>query len=190
MSALALLATPWKFHAERPEQGELLGALAGSFASAFAGIGEVPVDVLQALFASLDPLLAVKKFSRFATMEPEGEGARGFVALEDWLNDGVPLALPVALECLADWYGRDTPGRGEWAVAGRDVVPRNVKQPSLVMVPAQDRIVPPLSAAALAEELPNAERFTAPLGHIGMVVAHEAPKATWPKLAGWLKGRG
>ena len=24
-----------------------------------------------------------------------------FVALEDWLNDGVPLALPVALECLA-----------------------------------------------------------------------------------------
>jgi len=122
-------------------------------------------------------------------MEEGSEGARGFVALEDWLNDGVPLALPVALECLGDWYGRDTPGRGEWRVAGRAVLPRNVEQPSLVMVPAQDRIVPPLSAAALADELPHVERFTAPLGHIGMVVAREAPKDTWPKLAGWLKER-
>ena len=187
VSALALLATPWKFHAERPEQARLLGSLAGSFAASFAQLGEVPVDVLQSLFAALDPLLAVKKFSRFATMEPEGEGARAFVALEDWLNDGVALSLPVALECLGEWYGQDTPGRGEWRVAGRAVLPRNVKQPSLVMVPAQDRIVPPLSAAALADELPNVERFTAPLGHIGMVVAREAPKDTWPKLAGWLK---
>lgn len=187
VGSLALLATPWKFHAERPEQARLLGALAGSFAVSFAGMGEVPVDVLQALFAALDPLLAVKKFSRFAAMDQDGEGARGFVALEDWLNDGVPLALPTALECLGDWYGRDTPGRGEWKVAGRAVVPKNIGQPSLVMVPAQDRIVPPLSAAALAEELPKAERFTPPLGHIGMVVAREAPKETWPKLAGWLK---
>jgi len=185
--SLALLATPWKFHAERPEQARLLGSLTGSFAVSFASLGEVPVDVLQAVFAALDPLLAVKKFSRFATMDQDGEGARAFVALEDWLNDGVALALPAALECLGDWYGRDTPGRGEWRVDGRAVQPRNVQQPSLVMVPAQDRIVPPLSAAALADELPNAERFTPPLGHIGMVVAHEAPKDTWPKLAGWLK---
>ncbi|MGA3305401.1 MAG: alpha/beta fold hydrolase [Stellaceae bacterium] len=188
VNSLALLATPWKFHAERPEQARLLGALARPFAASFAGLGEVPVDVLQSLFASLDPLLAVKKFSRFATMPPHSESARGFVALEDWLNDGVPLALPAAVECLGDWYGLDTPGRGEWRVAGRAVLPRNIAQPSLVMVPAQDRIVPPLSAAALAEELPNAERFTPPLGHIGMVVAHEAPKEVWPKLAGWLKG--
>ncbi len=187
VSSLALLATPWKFHAERPEQARLLGALAGSFATSFASLGEVPVDVLQALFAALDPLLAVKKFSRFATMDKESESARGFVALEDWLNDGVALALPAALECLGDWYGRDTPGRGEWRVDGRAVLPRNVNQPSLVMVPAQDRIVPPLSAAALADELPNAERFTPPLGHIGMVVAREAPKETWPRLAAWLK---
>ena len=188
VNSLALLATPWKFHAERPEQARLLGALAGPFAASFAGLGEVPVDVLQSLFASLDPLLAVKKFSRFATMPQHSESARGFVALEDWLNDGVPLALPAAVECLGDWYGLDTPGRGEWRVAGRAVLPRNIAQPSLVMVPAQDRIVPPLSAAALVDELPNAERFTLPLGHIGMVVAHEAPKEVWPKLAGWLKG--
>jgi len=188
VNSLALLATPWKFHAERPEQARLLGALAGPFAASFAGLGEVPVDVLQSLFASLDPLLAVKKFSRFATMPPHSESARGFVALEDWLNDGVPLALPAAVECLGDWYGLDTPGQGEWRVAGRAVLPRNIAQPSLVIVPAQDRIVPPLSAAALADELPNAERFTPPLGHIGMVVAHEAPKEVWPKLAGWLKG--
>jgi len=190
VNALALLATPWKFHAERPDQARLLGDLADNFAKSFASLGEVPVDVLQALFAALDPLLGLRKFSRFAAMPSDSDGARSFVALEDWLNDGVPLALRVALECLGDWYGRDTPGRGEWRVAGRAVLPKNVAQPALVMVPAQDRIVPPLSAAALADELPHAERFTPTLGHIGMVVGHEAPNETWPKLAGWLKENG
>ena len=41
--------------------------------------------------------------------------ARDFVALEDWLNDGVPLALPVARECLGGWYGDNVPGRGQLA---------------------------------------------------------------------------
>ena len=40
-----------------------------------------------------------------------------FVALEDWLNDGVPLPAPVARQCLAGWYGRNEPGRLAWRIA-------------------------------------------------------------------------
>ena len=50
-------------------------------------------------------------------------------------------------------------------------------QPSLVVVPAQDRIVPPASAAALATALPAAERLAPALGHIGMMVGSAAPQA-------------
>jgi polyhydroxyalkanoate synthase subunit PhaC len=190
VGALALLATPWRFHAERAEQARLLGVLAEPMARSYGALGEVPVDVLQALFAAQDPLLAVRKFSRFAGMVEDSPAALGFVALEDWLNDGVPLAVPVARECLGGWYGEDRPGRGRWRVDGKSIRPRDVEIPALVVVPAQDRIVPPATAAALAEELPSAERWTPRLGHIGMIVARDAPGAVWAPLAAWLLARG
>jgi polyhydroxyalkanoate synthase len=189
VSSLVLLATPWRFHGERPDHAKLLGAMADPFAASFRNLGELPVDVLQALFASLDPLLAVKKFTRFAELAPDSPAALGFVALEDWLNDGVPLALPSALECLRDWYGEDRPGRGDWCVAGAPVVPQAIDTPALVILPANDRIVPPRSAQALAESLPKATAMTVKLGHIGMVVARDAPTVVWPKLVEWTKAQ-
>lgn len=189
VSSLALLAVPWAFHAERADHAKLLASMADPFARVFAEGGEVPVDVLQALFASLDPLLAVKKFTRFAELPQDSPVALGFVALEDWLNDGVPLALPAALECLRDWYGADRPGSGQWRVGGKAIVPQQIDMPALVILPATDRIVPPLSAKALAETLPRAAVMTPALGHIGMVVARDAPKAVWPKLSAWVKAQ-
>lgn len=185
--ALALLATPWRFHAERAEHARLLGLLAAPIAQACTSLGEVPVDMLQVLFAAQDPLLGLRKFSRFAELAPDSAAAQAFVALEDWLNDGVPLALAVAQECLGGWYGEDLPGRGLWRVAGKAIRPALIDVPSLVVVPAQDRIVPPATAAALAEELPRAQRMTPHLGHIGMIVARDAPKTVWAPLAAWLR---
>jgi polyhydroxyalkanoate synthase subunit PhaC len=190
VSALALLATPWRFHAERAEQARLLGTLAEPIARSHAALGEVSVDVLQALFAAQDPLLALRKFSRFAELPQDSAAARGFVALEDWLNDGVPLPIPVARECLGGWYGEDLPGRGKWRVGGKAIRPREIDKPALIVVPAQDRIVPPATAAALADELPRAETLTPRLGHIGMIVARDAPSAVWAPLADWLLAAG
>jgi len=100
------------------------------------------------------------------------------------------LALTVARECLGGWYGEDLPGRGLWEIGGEAIVPKSVAVPSLVVVPAQDRIVPPKTADALADELPNVTRLTPPLGHIGMIVARDAPAAVWEPLAEWLMRYG
>jgi poly[(R)-3-hydroxyalkanoate] polymerase subunit PhaC len=184
--ALALLATPWRFHAERASHARLLGALAEPIARSFEALGEVPIDVLQSLFLAQDALLGLRKFTRFAELVQDSAAARRFVALEDWLNDGVPLAVKVARESLGGWYGEDLPGKGRWRVAGTRVLPARIGLPSLVVVPGNDRIVPPATAAALAEELPSAESMTPPLGHIGMITAREAPQAVWAPLAAWL----
>ena len=64
-------------------------------------LGEMPVDALQGLFASIDPMQTARKFLNFALLDPQNPKASVFVALEDWLNDGVPLAGPVAQECLS-----------------------------------------------------------------------------------------
>jgi polyhydroxyalkanoate synthase len=186
VAALALLATPWDFHAEGADQARLLAALEPHLGLAFALIEEIPVDVLQALFFGIDPFLALRKFSRFAGLASASREAQRFVALEDWLNDGVPLAMPTARECLQRWYGANAPEHGDWRVAGRPVEPARVDLPALVVVPARDRIVPPASAAALAAALPRALRLQPPLGHIGMIVGGGAETHVWQPLAAWL----
>ncbi len=187
IAALGLLATPWDFHADRPELGRAVAAAAGPMLRLAERLGELSTDLIQALFFLLDPYLAPRKFLRFAELEPGSERERAFVALEDWLNDGVPLAAAVARECLAGWYGENTPGRGEWRIAGRRIDPAAIRLPSLVMVPSQDRIVPPPSAEPLARLISGAERLQPALGHIGMMVGGRAESGAWRPLAAWLR---
>ena len=186
---LVLLATPWDFHVE-PVDATAGRALAGALAAlepVMQATGTLPVDVLQALFASVEPGAIGKKFRTFGTLDQTSEAARHFVALEDWLNDGVPLAAPVARETLGGWYGANTPGRGEWTVAGRTVRPADLKLPCWIGVPARDRIVPPESALALARQIAGAEVHRPPSGHIGMVAGQRAEANLWTPLLGWLR---
>ncbi len=182
ITGLALLATPWDFHAERPEQARLLGAVIDAAATG----DTLPLWVIQSLFLSLDPFLAERKFIRFAGLDPASEAARDFVALEDWLNDGVPLASAVARACGGAWYRDNAPARGEWRVDGEAIAPRRFDRPALVVVPRRDRIVPPRSAAALGAALPNAVMMRPPLGHIGMMASAAAPETIWRPIAEWL----
>jgi len=191
VAMLALLAAPWDFHADKTGHAFLLstGPLLAQMADR---LGELPVDVLQTLFWSLDPWLAMKKFGRFLGMDQQGEPARDFVLLEDWLNEGAPLAGPTARDCLVGWYGDNLPGSGKWIVGGKPIVPRKITKPTLVMIPSGDRIVPPLSAAALTDPrrgLKNVTRLDLPLGHIGMVVSGRARALCWTPLIDWLKAR-
>lgn len=184
---LVLLATPWDFAAgaeSAPMRPELLQPLLGGVLDA---LGELPTDIIQAMFHTLDPMLVPRKFLRFAKMDMKSPEAEAFVALEDWINDGVPLAAPVAREALYGWYGENTTAAGRWRVAGRGVEPRQVSLPTLALIPARDRIVPPESASALTAALPEVAELKVALGHIGMVVSENARDRAWTTMVDWLE---
>lgn len=185
MAGLALLAAPWHF-----DRGDHSIARTTSYQGALASltnqIGSAPVDFLQTLFAQVDPLNVPKKFARFAGVTPTSRTARRFVALEDWLNDGVPLNAEVAAECLLDWYGSNAPAMGGWRVNGDRVNPDQLNLPVCLAIPQRDRIVPPDSALALADILPGCELIRPNAGHVGMVVGRNAETSLWDPLAQWL----
>jgi polyhydroxyalkanoate synthase subunit PhaC len=185
--ALVLFAAPWDFHAGGPERAAQAAGCLPLLEPALAFSGAVPVDLLQVLFAMLDPWGVADKYRAFARLPAESEVAQLFVALEDWLNDGVPLAAPVARECLGGWYGGNTPHEGQWRVAGMPVDPRQVRHPAFVAVPSRDRIVPPESASVLARRIGGALLHVAAAGHIGMVAGRGAERALWHPLLDWLR---
>jgi polyhydroxyalkanoate synthase len=189
LGGLVLLATPWDFHAERGEEARRVGAIGAALMPFVEAWGELPLDLLQGFFAMVDPMQVPRKFLAFAGLDPQSDKARLFVALEDWLNDGVPLTAGVARECLVGWYGENLPGRGAWEVAGEAVRPERLDLPALVVVPGADRIVPPLTALALAERIPRAGRLDPHAGHIGMVVGGGADRLMWEPVRRWIEAR-
>jgi len=185
VAGLALLATPWDFSTDPQAAG--LARLLPGLEPLMEPMGALSVDVLQSLFAMLDPYSIPEKFRAFGRLDPASDRARRFVALEDWLNDGVPLAAPVVRETIGGWYGANTPARGEWAVAGLPVNPADWRGPAFVGIPARDRIVPPASALPLAAAIPGAVVHIAQAGHIGMVAGQGAEAALWRPLLEWLR---
>jgi len=167
-----------------------VGAIGAALMPVVEAWGELPLDLLQAFFALVDPMQVPRKFITFAGLEPQSEKARLFVALEDWLNDGVALPAAVARDCLSGWYGRNDTARGRWMIAGQFVDPSRIRLPTLVLIPEKDRIVPPCSARVLAESIPKARVHNPHLGHIGMIVSAGAEKIVWEPLSEWLRSCG
>ncbi len=143
---LALLATPWDFHAEDARKARQIGTMLPRFEPLLSATGSLPVDSLQALFALPDLGGIAAKYRAFGRMDQASPAALDFVAIEDWVNDGVPLAAPVAREALAGWYGANTPGRGAWRVAGEAVDPARLAVPAFVAAPGRGRRVAPRRA--------------------------------------------
>ena len=79
----------------------------------------MPIDALQMLFSLLDPGSVGAKYRDFGKQNQASARAQMFVAIEDWLNDGVPLAAPVAREVLAGVVWAQCGG-------GREVADRRV----------------------------------------------------------------
>jgi len=190
ISGLALLAAPWDFHNPDPERAIRAAETLPLLEPALAFSNALPVDLLQSLFAMLDPWGVAEKYRGFARLPQDSARARLFVALEDWLNDGVPLAAPVARACLGEWYGENAPARGNWRIAGLAVEPAAITKPTFVAVPGRDRIVPPESALPLARLIPGAVLHQPAAGHIGMAAGAGAEASLWRPLLAWLRGLG
>lgn len=186
--ALALLATPWDFHAADQARAIALAKLLPSLDPLLRVAGALPIDALQTLFVLLDPFGVSNKYRAFARLRQDSDRARLFVALEDWLNDGIPLAAPVARECISGWYGANAPARLKWRVAGLPVDPGALALPTFVAAPGNDRIVPPESARPLAAAIAAACLHEPATGHVGMVAGRTAETALWRPLLEWARG--
>lgn len=185
--ALALLATPWEFtgDAAPPALPPLLQTL---FAGWLSSDTPLPPEALMAAFGLADPFQFEEKYLRFAGMRQGTEPFHRFLAVENWVNDGVPLARPVAQECFMQWGQENLLALGEWRVDGKRITPKKIKLPCFAAIPHADRVVPPASALPLARALDDCTLVRPRAGHVGMIVGSKAKEELWEPLVEWCAG--
>jgi polyhydroxyalkanoate synthase len=198
VAALVTIGAPWDFAGGvgiagalrtliRSRGAERFELLLESMGQAF---GLVPVTFLQSLFALVNPMQAAMKFQKLARLDPASPAAELFVALEDWLADGVPMPAAAASDLLVGWQIRNLTGSEDWRFLGQRVVPSEIRAPTLVVCGERDSIAPPSLARPLASVLPHAAIRVARTGHVGMIIGSEARTAVWRPLGDFLRTYG
>jgi polyhydroxyalkanoate synthase len=183
IASCTFLAAPWDFDFQL---GQLQNRIKFWAPSALQGLGaqnSLSKDWMQTVFATLDPIHTRDKFIRFAHMESGGRDEDIFVAVEDWLNDGVDLPVQLARECIEDWFVFNKPGRGEWLIDGQLIMPEHLDFPCLVVASKSDRLIDHASSLSLYSGLRDARLCEPACGHIGMVAGRHAPEQVWQPIA-------
>jgi polyhydroxyalkanoate synthase len=190
VNRLILLATPWDFHAGNGAvQAEQLKAIWPWLEHELEKAGQLSVPTLQSLFLARDPAAVQDKFGR--AMALEGAAWNNFVAVEDWLNDGVPLSSGVTRETFKGWFIDNTPHKGNWHLnngneGGTTVLPGRLPHPQLLVAAARDQLVPPSSTLALAQGNANVTIQMANTGHLGLMAGKSVVRQTWQPIVDWL----
>jgi polyhydroxyalkanoate synthase len=180
VTALALIATPWRFGDYPDRTRAALADLWQTAEPATDALGLLPMEILQAAFWRLDPGRTIAKYEAHGTRDPHDPQSQAFVRLEDWANDGPPLTRAAARELFLGMFADDLPGKGAWRVGDRIVDPAALKMPVLEIASTTDHIVPAATTPGVGERIDLA------LGHVGMIVGGRAKANLWEPLSLWL----
>lgn len=195
LSRLITIGAPWDFASTQGIAGGFRAMIRAQGPGRIEGLlddlgkvfGFVPVALFQMLFAFVNPIQAAVKFQRLAGMDPASAQTTHFVALEDWLADGMPMPVRAAKDLLIGWQIRNLTAEGRWDFLGGVVDPRDISLPSLVFCGRGDSIAPPPLSEPLAGLIPGACVLRPGTGHVGMVVGGHAPAQVWRRVSDFLR---
>lgn len=182
---ILLLATPWNFHDEKQSLKARLSLMKPMAIPYMKQYGRLPESWMQAVFATLDPEGSIKKFASFAGMQDGDPREAIFIAVEDWLNEGLDLPAGIARACMDEWYEQNLPFLGEWQVGEKTIRAQDIKVPTFVVAAKEDRIVPVDSALGFAQQRTKCERLVAATGHVGLIAGRSAVEDIWQPMAKW-----
>lgn len=182
--SLTYLATPWDFHAGDRAMQRLVTMWSPSGLMLIDQHGYLPMNWIQSVFASLDPKMTIRKFSGFTDMEEVS--AQRFVAVEDWLNDGVDLPAEMARSCIRDLYLENATVHQKWQVMDKTIDPVGWQKPALIVAAGGDRLVPPESSLALNILIKGSDVLQPKTGHIGLIAGGSSVENVWQPIADWV----
>lgn len=183
------LAAPWDFHAGDMVLNNAIQAGTPSGLQMIEAEKRLPSNWIENVFASAQAEKSIRKYIEFSRTDQQSEKARLFVAVEDWLHDGLDLPGALAKTCLLDWYRDNKTVLGQWKSGAKAVDLSAIDTASLVVASENDKLVPARSSLAMAEHLPVCDIMQPPCGHIGMMTSKHAGDSLWKPMLDWISGK-
>jgi polyhydroxyalkanoate synthase subunit PhaC len=114
-----------------------------------------------------------------------------WLAMNKWVNDGIPFAGAAFRQWVRDCYQRDVLVKAEVRLRGQVVDLANITAPLLVIAGRQDHICTIAQAEAVLPLVSSADKnsLVFDAGHVGLLTGAEARTQLWPALRGWLAPR-
>jgi polyhydroxyalkanoate synthase subunit PhaC len=186
---LVTLTTPVDFHTA---DNLLSKWVRGLDVDLVCATGNVPGEVLNALFLSLSPVrLAQHKYVRLLASGADQRAVEDFVRMEKWIFDSPPQAAAALAQFVRWFYQENRLAHDTLEIGGRAVKLREIRQPVLNLYATQDHIVPPAAAAAMEHCIGSEdyESLAIDTGHIGMYVSRTAREKIPGRITSWLQAR-
>jgi polyhydroxyalkanoate synthase len=147
-------------------------------------LGNYPADMMRSSFRWLRPSGVTRKWVSLWEHAEDPAFQQLWAALEQWNDDNVDFPGETYREYVRRCYFDNALVAGGWQVGNRPVSLANVKVPALSIAAAQDHIVPPPAAHALASCWGGpVETVTINGGHVGVSVGRKLPAT----LIAWLR---
>lgn len=189
VDALACFATPWDYSVPDFPRIALPEHEVVNMRKYIAAHETLPAEAIHTLFHLANPYAFQAKLRDFQRMKAGGREMQDFLAIEQWVQDGVPMTRGVAEDCLIAWGQQNHTATLQWRACGRVVNPSHLAIPVFIAAPTEDRIVPTSSALPLAKLCRNATVVQPASGHVSMVVGKHRKSALWEPFASWLKAQ-
>lgn len=183
---IACFSTPWDFFAPAFPRIALEEQQIKQLRDYIDQQEDISSEAIHTLFHYANPCAFHNKLREFAAMDANDSRHQDFLAIEQWVNDGVPMTKNVGLDCLVNWTQYNQPANLSWRVGGHCIDPRKLSVPVFVAAPLKDTIVPYDCAIALAPLLQNASIVTPNSGHISMMVGKKRKSELWEPFVEWV----
>jgi poly(3-hydroxyalkanoate) synthetase len=184
IKSVALLATPWDF--DKIDYREFLGNM-NDVLSIYEESGIMPPYIIKIFFTMINQRQVYDKFIEFSSIDIESSKYKKFLAIENWLNDGISVSINTVRDIINNFYLKNITAHGKWVINGKLITLSKIKQKVFIAMPLRDGIVPIGSSLPMLSYLSNKYIFTPDTGHIGMVVGNDAKKNLWPELLKWIE---
>jgi polyhydroxyalkanoate synthase len=187
LQAIAFLATPWDFHS-----GDFLRFILDKrslikIQDFMGNYNKVPASFVQSLFYYLHAHLIDHKFKTFPFTNSIANSNGDFMAIENWVNDGISMTNAVAKECFIGWVNNNNVAELKWKIHGSNVNPEKLAYlPAFFAIPKKDSIVPFSCAYGLTGYFKDCQTIEPNAGHIGMIAGKAAKTQTWEPFLSWL----
>jgi polyhydroxyalkanoate synthase len=154
--------------------------------------GNCPATFLQSCFLLMKPVQNLfEKHAAFLDQLDDVRFVSSYLAMEQWVNDNIPVAGETFREFVKKLYQGNELVRGEFCLGERRIDLGRIRCPLLVLTARQDHLVPPASTEGILPHVESREieTMTIDAGHVGLVVGGKAHKTFWPQATRWLAER-